>query len=376
MRSAARKSASPSPTSAEIDPDERHARKIVPFGDHLRADENVDRAGRHRSKNIGRCALAAHRVAIEPCHARRRPQCRDFLRDLLGAETAPLEIRTLARRARLGHERPVVAVMAPGAMAIAPFRVHDERHAAVRALDGATALPAEHRRRQPAAIQQNERLLPCLEPLRDGVFQPPAENHVGAVLGIFLAHVDDGDRRERAILHAPLHDEARVSRACRILAAFERRRRRSEHDERSLVASAHNRHVAPVVARRLLLLERRVVLFVDDDQPKVVEGGKHGRARTDDDRHLAAPDAIPLIGTLAIGESAVLHGHAIAECVAKRRGHRRREGDLRNEHEHRLASAQHEIGKPEIHLCLAGSGDPLQQKHRERSHLRGRGKRV
>ena len=100
-------------------------------------------------------------------------------------------------------------------------------------------------------------------------------------------------------------------------------------------------------------------------KPEFVERRKHRRARADDDRHLAAADAIPLIGALAVGQAAVLHGHAIAERVAKRRRHGRRQRDLRNEHEHRLAAAQHEIGKPKIDLRLAGSGDPLQQEHRE-----------
>ena len=63
------------PDVGRHDPDERHAGKIVPLGDHLRTDEDVDSAGRHRSKNIGRCALATHGVAIEPCHAGRWPQC-------------------------------------------------------------------------------------------------------------------------------------------------------------------------------------------------------------------------------------------------------------------------------------------------------------
>src|SRR5687768_1828912 len=100
--------------------------------------------------------------------------------------------------------------MTPGTMAKA-VRMHDERDAAIRTLDRAAALPAEHRRRQAASIEEDQRLLSGFEPRRNGVLQRPTQNHIGTMLGVFLAHVDDRDRCERAILHAPLHHQTRVS---------------------------------------------------------------------------------------------------------------------------------------------------------------------
>ena len=193
-----------------------------------------------------RSAFASHGVAIESRDLRAGPERGDFLRDLLGPESPALEIRSLAGRTCFGYQHTVIAVVASGAKTIAPFGVDDERHAAVRALDRAAALPAEHRRRQTAPVQENQALLSCVEPRRDGVLQPAAQNHIRTVFGVLQPHVDDRHRRERPVLNASLHQDPRVASAGRVLAALERRRGRSQHDERILVLAAHHRHVAPV----------------------------------------------------------------------------------------------------------------------------------
>ncbi len=62
------------------------------------------------------------------------------------------------------------------------------------------------------------------------------------------------------------------------------------------------------------------MLFVDDDQAELVERREDRRPRADDDVDLAAPDALPLIVPLAVGQAAVLNGHAVAERLAEQRG--------------------------------------------------------
>ena len=76
------------------------------------------------------------------------------------------------------------------------------------------------------------------------------------------------------------------------------------------------------------------MLFVDDDEPKVFEGREDGGASADDEIHVAGPDAVPLIVTLAVGQPAVLDRHAIAERGPELRGHLRRQRDLGDEHQH------------------------------------------
>src|SRR5437763_915176 len=103
------------------------------------------------------------------------------------------------------------------------------------------------------------------------------------------------------------------------MVALHRRRRGPEHDERIRALSADDRDVAAVVAGTLVLLVRRVVLLVYDDEADGLERREHGRARANDDVDAAAADAVPLVVALAVGESAVLDGHAIAERLADER---------------------------------------------------------
>ena len=100
-------------------------------------------------------------------------------------------------------------------------------------------------------------------------------------------------------------------------------------------------------------------------RPRFGERRKHRRARADDDLHFAASNAVPLIGPLADGKAAVLNRHTVAERVAKRRRHSRRQRDFRNQHQHRSARSTHDLRKAKVNLCLARAGHTLQDKHGE-----------
>ena len=103
VRSADRKSARPRPTSAEITPTSVHVGKIVPLGDHLRADQDVDFAARDLLERLDEAALPANRVAIDAGDARRGKCLRNFGFDPLGAEADALHVRRRALLARLRH---------------------------------------------------------------------------------------------------------------------------------------------------------------------------------------------------------------------------------------------------------------------------------
>jgi len=154
--------------------------------------------------------------------------------------------------------------------------VDDERDAAVRAIDGAGALAAEHRGREAAAVQQDQRLLGAIEPRLDPVAQRAAQDHVRPFSRVLLAHVDHRHRRERPVEDAPLEHDPLVLAGDRVVIALHRRRRRAEDDERGRVPPADDGDVAAVVARALLLLVRGVVLLVDDDQPHLFERREDG----------------------------------------------------------------------------------------------------
>ena len=143
-------------------------------------------------------------------------------------------------------------------------------------------------------------------------------NHVGTVLGVLLAHVDDRYRTRGAILHAPI-SHRRVYRA---VAAFwllssDGVAEPKHDDARPLVARAHDCHVSPMVARRLLCLNEVSCSSSTMMSPSLSSGATRPSACRR--RPETSPaDAVPLIGALAVGQAAVLNCHAIAECVAKR----------------------------------------------------------
>ena len=228
MRSAARKSARPSPTSAEMTPTSVTRRKIVSLRDHLRPDQHVDLTVREARQHVGHHAAPADGVPVEPRDAGRRERLPHLGLDAFGAEPGLVEERPAARRARARHALRVIAVVAHRL----PAAVHDERDRAVRALQRAAALAAEHRRREPAPVEQQQHLLRPLEPGADGVAERPAENLVSAGRRQLVAHVDRAHLGHRPVQHAALEREQVVSPARRMRVRLHRRRRRPEHNQR------------------------------------------------------------------------------------------------------------------------------------------------
>ena len=74
---------------------------------------------------------------------------------------------------------------------------------------------------------------------------------------------------------------------------------------------------------------------------------------------------MPLIVALAIGQRAVLDGHAIPEYTAKERSHGWRERDFRDQEQSLTSCAQCVIGEPQIELGLAAPGDTMEERDSE-----------
>ena len=103
MRSAARKSGKPSCAVGGDHADQRDALEVVPLGDHLRADQNIDAAGGERAQNLLEGALAARGVAIEARDARIGKQRAQRLLELLGARADEIDVLGGAFRAGARH---------------------------------------------------------------------------------------------------------------------------------------------------------------------------------------------------------------------------------------------------------------------------------
>ena len=232
---------------------------------------------------------------------------------------------------------------------------------------GQSSVPAHWRQKtavaKPRRLSRISDCSPAFEAAPSASRSARLENHVRPLGGVFVAHVDDGHRGERPVEHAPLEHDALVLPGHRVVITLHRRRRRTEDDQRAGALAANDRDVAPVVARTLVLLVRTVVLLVDDDQADAIERREHRRPRADDDVHVAAADALPLIVTLAVGESAVLDRDAVAKGVAEERGDRRRQRDFRDERSaSRRPRGADARQRAQIDLGLAAARDAVQQR--------------
>ena len=329
---------------------------------------SISRRAKRLQQALHRTA-AARRIAIEPCHRGGRKETGHLALYALRPDPDALEERPGAVRTGGRAARRVAAVVAADAAGLA---VQRQRHAAVRTIYRPAALAAEHGGRVAAAIQQHEGLLAALQAGRQRRLQRRAQHHLGPVLGDLFPHVDDGDGRQRPLEDALAEHDPFVAPFHGVVMALHGRRRRAQHDQRARLLAAHHRDVAAVVTRALLLLERRVVLLVDDDQAEPVQRREDGGPCAHHHVDVAAPDAVPLVVPLAVGQPAVLDGHAAAAGGAKRAHHGRRQGDLGHEHEHAPALPAHLSRELQVDGGLPAPGHPVQQRDPEPSVRRPR----
>jgi hypothetical protein len=245
--------------------------------------------------------------------------------------------------------------------------VDHQRHAAVRTIDRAGALPAEHRGREPAPVEQHQRLLAAFQARPDCVHERAAQDHVRTGRGEFLAHVDDHHRGQWTTEDPALQDDPLVLAAHRAVVALHRRRRRPEHHQRTGLLAAHNRKIASVVSRALVLLVRGIVLLVYDNQAELRQRREDGGPRPDDRVDVAAADPLPLVVALAGREAAVLNSNPVAEAVTKRGTHGGGEGNFRHKHQDAAAQAAHVGGEAEVDLGFPAAGDAVQERDAELS---------
>ena len=134
------------------DADQRHARKIVPLGDHLRADEHVDLAVAEPRQQRGERAFAPDRVAIEPRDARARARRARLRPRPARCRSRPARDTGRRRAGTRRHARRVVAVVA----ARAPRRCPRRGRPARRCSSGQSSVPAHCR--QNTAVAKPRRL--------------------------------------------------------------------------------------------------------------------------------------------------------------------------------------------------------------------------
>ena len=150
----------------EQHPHERDFREVVPLGDKLGADHQIHFVLTDALVHPGKCVLAVQRVAVHAQNTGLWKAQVQFRLHLLGAHADDLG-RTLGAAAwtamgqRLG-ELALVATQASGPL------VQHQREAAMRTGVGVLALRAQHERRKPPAVEEEDGLLAAAQAFLNG----------------------------------------------------------------------------------------------------------------------------------------------------------------------------------------------------------------
>ncbi len=247
--------------------DEREQRKIMPFGDKLRADDDVARTISDGVEFVAQSRRAAGKIRRQDQRLRLRPERRDFFREALDTGAARRQrIDIVAFGAMLRHTLDMAALMADEGAAEA---VLDEPGCAIRTLEAMPAGAAERQRRIAAPVEKEQRLLAGGKRLADGGGQRRRKPF--SARRRHAPQIDRFDRRQFGAAETRGEPQVFVAALLGIDARFDRRRRRSE-DHRGLVDLAtHHRHIARMIGDAIILLIGRLVLLIDDKHGEVAE---------------------------------------------------------------------------------------------------------
>src|ERR1700733_4872074 len=142
----------------------------------------------------------------------------------------------LALRANLRHcpSRAAVVTLQPlsglrDRIVLAYLLVVRHRDRTVLALNLLAATSAHHYSRIPAAVQQQDHLLPAIERELRLLNQTPRKDLLLPGLAKLRAHIDQFYHRQRALHHALAQLHPRIAALLRIGPALERRRSRTQH---------------------------------------------------------------------------------------------------------------------------------------------------
>src|SRR5262245_9925806 len=314
--------------------DQSHVVEVVPLGDHLRADHQVDVAGGEFVDQLFKAPPPPRGVAVQARDAEFGVHLFQQHFDLFGPLADILDVRPFALLSGPRDRLSVAAVMEDQSRV--EYRIV-QHYNAIRTGRSIAAAPAEHEGRIASAVEQHQRLLAALV-----IFREAGERLVREypLLAVFLenpAHVDGMDFGQRAPADALVEFQIGVFASVRVVERLHRGRGAAQDDRGVGQTRAHNRRVAPVIARRLFLFVRGLVLFVDDDKADVFQRREDARTGADADSGLALTNAIPFVKAFAVRERRMQNGDGVAEVRAQSPREHRRQRNLRHEHQRRLA---------------------------------------
>ena len=224
--------------------------------------------------------------------------------------------------------------------------------------------PAEQRRREAAAVQEDDALLSPVEGPLQQLDRPRGEEDPAVVPGAgrLAAQVDDLDRGPAARRGAGRQDEPDEPAVPGGLLLLHGGCRRAEEKDGRLAVGPDARNRPRVVAGGFGLLVGGVVRFVDDDQAEARKGREDGRTRADDRVHLSTAGPLPGGRPFAVGETAVEERDALSEAGDDAPDEPRSERDLRHEEDPLPPERDRRLERGEVDLRLPASGHAVEKE--------------
>ena len=352
------------------DPHQGHARKVQAFGDHLRADQNVDFPAAERPERFVIRTLARHGVRIHARHPGRGKHLLHHRLDFFRAHPAESDLRIVALRTPPRRLLRVTADVAAGQVLLF---VQGERNTAVRTLHIFPAGLAGQHGEKSAAVEKKNRLLALGQARLNG--QPQLWRNELVVTFPVLApqtHVDHTENRQHATVVAMAQFEQIVFPLPAVLESFQRRRGRPEQHRARFHLPAHHGQIARMVTRPLVLLVRIVMLLVDDDEPWIFQGRENRPTRSDHNARLPAPHPVPFVVALPLAQMTVQHrdrNPLRREARGKALDSLRGKGNFRDQHERRFPRSEHLIDGAQVNLRLPAARNAFEHDRLVRGRI-------
>ena len=233
----------------------------------------------------------------------------------------------------------------------------------MRALDDRSAGPAGYEPRHAAPVEKEDGLLSPLEPVFKKLLQPLRQDRSVSV-SEFLPQIGDLHSRERASRQSFRKSVEPVCAVLRSVIGFKGRRRASQHYAGVLEPCQFFRDFPCVIFGHRFIFIAALVLLVDHDDAELCERSKQSASGAYDHIDLTSPGALPLVRFLAVGERRVHHRNPLAKIAIKPQQRLVSQGDLGNEHDRFPAAIDDPLDDRNIDLCLAASGNAMDQAHR------------
>ena len=124
------------------------------------------------------------------------------------------------------------------------------------------------------------------------------------------------------------------------------------------------RHLPGMIPGRTLASVRSFMLLIHHDQAQPFKRCKKSRTGSDHNLGLPPPGPVKLVITLPVRQPGMHHTDPFPKPGIKPHHGLKGQGNLRNQHNHLTARRQYMVNHGHVHLCLAASGNSVNQIRR------------